>query len=244
MNRANQAVEAERCRRSAHYLLFESGYVVTKDEHDMVTPVKRVPDIPYLRAMLDCLLVSGRVLPAAEARFAQDAGIARDVLEAMARAGILFLEKSRDVFATNLTLGYCLWRARAFPHQLILVQSKREEDAASLVFVKEPTIARLSFMEDHVPAWLRLTTWPRSGAYGRLYFTNGSQIWAIPEGGDIIRTNHPSVIFADEAAFQPEFGASYTAALPAIKGGGHYVAVSSANPGEFASLVGAMERAA
>jgi hypothetical protein len=155
----------------------------------------------------------------------------------MHRSGIVFVEKSRDVFATNLTCGYLLWRARAYDHQLIMVQSRKEEDAANLVFVKEPHVARISFMEDHLPGYLRRTSWPKSGAYARLYFDNGSQIWGIPEGGDVIRSNHPSVIFADEAAFQPEFGASYTAALPAVKGGGQYIAVSSANPGEFFELV-------
>ena len=70
-----------------------------------------------------------------------------------------------------------------------------------------------------------------------MYFANGSQIWGVPEGGAIVRSNHPSVIFADEAAFQPEFDGAYTAALPAVKGGGQFIAVSSAGLGAFASLV-------
>lgn len=231
--RAKRAIEAERCRRDCHYFLFDSKLCWTKDEHDTTNPVKTVPDIPYLRAYLDCLLVSGRVMSPEDAGHALGAGVALDTLLAMHRAGILFVEKSRDVFATNLACGYLLWRARAFDHQLIMVQSRKEEDAANLVFVKEPHVAKISFMEDHLPSHLRKTAWPKSGAYGRLYFDNGSQIWGIPEGGDVIRSNHPSVILADEAAFQPEFGNSYTAALPAIKGGGQYIAVSSANPGEF-----------
>jgi hypothetical protein len=64
-----------------------------------------------------------------------------------------------------------------------------------------------------------------------------SHIWGIPEGGSIIRSNTPSLVVADEAAFQPEFGESYTAALPAVKGGGSYVALSSAELGAFAELV-------
>lgn len=209
----------------------------TKDEHDATTPVKLVPDIPYLRALLDCFCVSGRVMPPAAAKYARAAGFDDAVLEGLARSGTCFVEKSRDMFATNLVCCYLLWRARAFDYQLILVQSRKEEDAANLVFNKDPHVGRLSFMEDHLPAHLRMTTWPRSGAYARLHFDNGAQVWGIPEGADVIRSNHPSVIFADEAAFQPEFGASYTAALPAVKGGGQYIAVSSANPGEFASIV-------
>jgi hypothetical protein len=237
LKRAQQALTFERVRRDAHAFIFDAKILYSKDEHDAPNPVKLFPDTPYLRAMLDCFLVSGRMIHPEDARWALDAGLALETLTAMHRSGIVFVEKSRDVFATNLTCGYLLWRARAYDHQLIMVQSRKEEDAANLVFVKEPHVARISFMEDHLPGYLRRTSWPRSGAYARLYFDNGSQIWGIPEGGDVIRSNHPSVIFADEAAFQPEFGASYTAALPAVKGGGQYIAVSSANPGEFFELV-------
>ena len=241
--RAQRSVEAEWCRRDAHYFLFDSKLVQSKDEHDATNPVKPFPDIPYLRAMLDCLLVSGRVMSPEDARWAREAGITLPLLLLMHRTGLLFIEKSRDVFATNLTCGYLLWRARAFEHQLLMVQSKKEDDAAQLVFVKEPHIGRISFMEDHLPAHLRMTTWPRSGAFGRMYFDNGSQIWGVPEGGNVIRSNHPSVIFADEAAFQPEFDSAYTAALPAVKGGGQLIAISSAAQGAFASIVNAAEAA-
>jgi uncharacterized protein (DUF2249 family) len=237
--RARRALEVERCRRSAHFLIFDSKYIFTKDEHDTVNPVKNVPDTPYLRATLDCLLVSGRLMAPEDARYALAADLGLEFLTTLYRKGVLFIEKSRDVFATNLVCCYLLWRVRAFPHQLVMVQSKREEDAAPLVFVKEPEFGRLSFMEDHLPKHLRMTMWPRSGAYARLYFENGSQVWGVPEGGDVIRSNHPSVIFSDESCFQPEFANSYTAAIPAVQGGGSYIALSSANPGEFCNLVNA-----
>ena len=62
--------------------------------------------------------------------------------------------------------------------------------------------------------------WPKGGAYGHIYFPNGSHVWAIAEGGSIVRSNTPSVVFSDEAAYQNEFDDAYTAALPAISGGG------------------------
>ena len=239
--RSRHALQAERCRREAHYFIFDAGILFSKDEHDATTPVKTFPDIPYLRAMLDCMLVSGRLMSPEDARWALDAGVSLPMLLLMHRTGILFIEKSRDVFATNLTCGYLLWRARAFEHQLLMVQSKTEDDAAQLVFVKEPHIGRISFMETHLPQHLRMTAWPRSGAFGRVYFTNGSQIWGIAQGGDIIRSNHPSVVASDECAFQPEFDAAYTAVLPAVQGGGQLIAFSSAGQGAFASIVNAAE---
>lgn len=237
--KALRLMQAEQCRRSAHYFLFDSKLVQSKDEHDTANPVKPFPDLPYLRAMLDTLLVSGRMMGPEDAQYALAAGIPLAMLATMHRAGLLFIEKSRDVFATNLTCGYLLWRARAIPHQLLMVQSKTEDDAAQLVFVKEPHIGRVSFMEDHLPPHLRMTAWPRSGAFGRVYFHNGSQIWGIAQGGDIIRSNHPSVVVSDEAAFQPEFDSAYTAALPAVKGGGQLVAISSAAQGAFCNIVNA-----
>jgi hypothetical protein len=211
--------------------------LVTKDEHDSVQPVKPFPDVLYLRAMLDCLLVAGRDLAAEDAGYAVQAGCPVGWLTSVSRSGILFLEKSRQIMATWLVCAYLLWRARRTPHQLLLVQSRKEEDAANLVYAKEPQVARMSFMELHLPTHLRSVTFPTGGAYGHLYFDNGSHVWGIPEGGHVIRSNTPSVVFADEAAFQPEFGESYTAALPCVKGGGTYLAVSSANPGEFEALV-------
>lgn len=234
---AKHALEVERCRRSAHEFVFDSGKVLTKDEHDLQSPIKPFPKLLYLRALLDGLLVSGRLLRPEDARYAREAECSEDWVCALWTSGIFAVEKSRQMMVTWLVCAYLLWRAKTRPHQLILVQSKREDDAANLVFVKEPHVARMSFLEAHLPRYLRSCVFPRAGTYGHLYFPNGSHVWAIPEGGDIIRSNSPSVVFSDESAYQPEFGASYTAALPAIKGGGQYITVSSAEPGEFQSLV-------
>lgn len=239
LDRAERALEVERCRRSAHSFIFDSGHVKTKDEHDHETPVKPVPDLPYLRALLDCYLVSGRLELPEAARWALAAGVPLAFLMHLRASGLLFIEKSRDMYVTNLTCCYVHWRARALDHQLILVQSKNEEDAAKLVYAKEPRFGRISFMEDQLPTHLRTMTWPKSGAYANLYLANGSHIRGIPEGSHIIRSEHPSLIVSDEAAFQPEFGDAFTAAMPAVEGGGQYLAISSAEPGEFEALVDA-----
>jgi len=229
-------LEQERCRRDAQYFIF-SECILTKDEHDKTNPIKRFPETQYLRALLDALLVSGHLLEPEQAVHAKAVGHSEAWLRALASSGILAVEKSRQVMATWLCCAYLLWRAKFRPHQLILVQSKREDDAANLVFNKDPFIGRISFMEAHLPPFLQTANFPRAGSYGQLIFPNGSRILGIPEGGDIIRSNTASVIFSDEAGFQPEFGASFTAALPSIKGGGQYIAISSAEPGEFMSLV-------
>jgi len=228
--------EQERARRDAHWFIFGSG-LKTKDEHDLEQPVKPMPDKLYMRATLDTLLVSGGLLEVKDAIWAERAGFSQEWLEACANSGLCFIEKSRQVMVSWLVCAYLLWRAKYRDHQLILVQSKKEDDAAALVFVKEPHFGRMSFMETHLPKHLQTVLFPRGGSYCRLFFPNSSQIWGIPEGGDIIRSQTPSVVFSDEAAFQPEFGNAYTAALPCIKGGGQFIAASSANPGAFADIV-------
>lgn len=229
-------VEQEQCRRSCQHFVFSAG-LMTKDEHDAHTPIKSVPDEPYLRALLDDLLVSGRLVKPEAATAALAAGHSLYWLQALASSGILLVEKSRQVMATWLCCAYILWRAKYLSHQLMLVQSKREDDAANLVFNKESFVARMSFMETHLPAHLRTAVFPKAGSFSQLFFPTGSRVWGIPEGGEIIRSNTPSVIFSDEAAFQPEFGKAFTAALPCIKGGGQFVGISTAEPGEFAALV-------
>src|SRR5574341_1116139 len=130
---ASQQLAGERCRRDAHYFVFRSG-LVTKDEHDQAAPMKPFPETLYLRSLLDCLLITGKTLPVAEARYAAEAGHSALWLTALATSGLFMTEKSRQVMVTWLCCAWLLWLAKYHPHRLILVQSKREDDAAALVF--------------------------------------------------------------------------------------------------------------
>src|SRR5437867_2820618 len=69
IQRTKETLEQERCRRDAHYFVFESG-LVTKDEHDQANPIKSLYDVPYLRVVLDCLLVAGRLKQPQDATYA------------------------------------------------------------------------------------------------------------------------------------------------------------------------------
>lgn len=232
-----QEIEKERCRRDAHYFIFD--VLRTKDEHAVSQgkePVQNFPDELCLKAYVDDLLVSAKLKMPAEAVYSLNAGTPLDFLEHIYHSGIYFTEKSRHVMATWTTCAYLLWRARRDPHQLIIVQSKREEDAAALVYDKEPGQGRISFLEFALPDYLQMCKQPSASKYCHMYFNHGSHIWGIPEGGHIIRSHNPSVIFSDECAFQPEFGKAYTAALPAITHGGQFVCVSSAEVGEYMTL--------
>jgi hypothetical protein len=226
----------EQYRRDPHKFIFEA--LRTKDEHNKEHPIGRFPDELCLRATIDDYLVGGKIIRPEDASYSLAAGTPLEHLQHLYLRGISFTEKSRHVMVTWITCSYLLWRARYLEYQLIMVQSKREEDVAALVYDKEPDQARISFLEWKLPEPLHKSHLPKDGKYCHMYFPEtGSHIWGIPEGGHIIRSHNPSVIFSDEAAFQPEFSKAYTAALPAITHGGQLIVVSSANPSEFMKLV-------
>jgi len=189
-------------------------YVSTKDEHDEINPIKIFPEKPYIPYLFD--------------------------LWTKKEQSIFFIAKSRQIMLTWLCCVYALWLAKSTPHRLIFLQSKKELDAANLVFNggrsgKNWDTARISFIEAYLPAWLQEKNLEAS--FGKLTFKNGSVITGIPEGADMVRSYTPSLVISDEAAFQPSFGEAYTAMMPITKQGGQLIAISSANPGAFAEIV-------
>src|SRR3989304_5266237 len=130
-------IELERCRRDAHYFVFGSKYLRTKDEHDMDAPVKPFYDDPYLHCILDALLVSARLITPPEAVYLKKYGYDGEYTAKLYDTCMYVGEKSRQILGTWIICSYLLWRAKFHDHQLILVQSKREDDAANLVFNKE-----------------------------------------------------------------------------------------------------------
>jgi hypothetical protein len=201
-------VELELCARDPNYWIWnDQEYVKTRDES--VEPSKSVrpfPDKPYLRSLV---------------RDLHDPDIS-----------ILMIAKSRQLTVTWLVCVYLCWRARFFPNQLIFIQSKKEEDAANLVFSKVPGNARISFVEENLPWWMQQTLIP---SMGQLLYPNASKIWGIPQGADIVRSYTASILFSDEFAFQPFAEDAYKAAKPSAK---KIVGVSSANPGFMGRLCG------
>lgn len=190
------------------------AHVRTKDEHDEESPIKRFPNKPYIIYLLNLFHAKSQ--------------------------SIFFVAKSRQIMLTWLCCVYALWLAKAIPHRLIFLQSKKELDAANLVFNggrsgKNWNTGRISFIEKHLPWWLQDEGIEPS--YGKLNFSNGSVIAGIPEGADMVRSYTPSLMISDEAAFQPSFGEAVTAMLPVVKQGGCLIAISSANPGVFGEIV-------
>jgi len=206
---ASRYIELEKCKRSCAYWLFHPlKYVWTKDEFSMSETIKPFPREIALW----------------------------DVLNEVHANNIVFIGKSRQLMITWLMCAYFCWWARFYGGQLLFIQSKKEEDAANLVFNKEPGSARIDFIETHLPWWMQDQKGPKP-AYGQRLYANGSKIWGIPQGSDTIRSYTGSGLFSDEAAFQPFFLQAYRAAKPSCR---KIVAVSSAEPSEFGRMGGFM----
>ena len=217
-------------------------YLHTKDEHDVENPIKPFPDPMYLKVIADFLVVSGGLMRPEDAIYALEWGIPIAHLQHLYATRKLVIEKSRQVKITWVVLAYLLWRAKHVGHQLIMVQSKRSQDANALVCEKRnDNTSRMAVMEQNLPPFLQSLDFSKDALKGILNFPNGSSVVAIPEGGSKIRSRTPSVLFSDEAAFQPEFGEAYKAALPAVGNGGQAIFVSSAEISEFQKVVGSLE---
>lgn len=141
-------------------------------------------------------------------------------------------EKSRDMSATWLMIALHTWDAMFHQGRQEILQS---EDA----FKTLELVQRAYVIYDNTPNFLKKAIGPANYSKGttksgELYFVRQqSEILGLPQGADQIRQFHPSAIFADEAAFQAEAGATFAAIKPAIMMGGRYSAISSANRSWF-----------
>jgi hypothetical protein len=220
------------------------SFLFTRDEHDAENPLKPFPDHKYLRVVSDLFLVAGHDILPSQAEYAIEWGISAEHLQHAYDTGKIAIEKSRQLMITWICLAYILWRAKFHEHQLIMVQSKRAEDADALVCRREnDQNARLCILEDNLPPFLRTIDFLAKGSAlkGVLNFPTQTTIQAIPEGGAKIRSYTPTIVMSDEAAFQPEFGEAYKAVLPAVQNGGLAIFVSSAEVSAFQQMVGAAD---
>jgi hypothetical protein len=196
--------------KSSESLHYFAKFVKTKDEHGVgelsIKPFPLRSEKPYLWVFLD----------------------------ACQTEQLLLVEKSRQMMLTWAACLYCFWVAKYRQNRLIFIQSKKEDDAAALVFSRDPISSRVSFMELHLPEELRTIDFNKNASFAQLWFPDtGSRIIGIPEGGEKIRSYTASLVFSDELAFQPDAEEAYKAARPTISGGGQFLGVSSARNGAF-----------
>jgi hypothetical protein len=144
---------------------------------------------------------------------------------------VVFVEKSRDLMLSWLCVGFFTHSAMTNDQREVLFQSQKEDKAAELIdYAKTLYEQQDEPLKRHFPLAKPL----KEQSALRLEFANGSRLIGIPEGADQIRSYHPWGLLMDEAAFQPEAGEAYDAAVPVCQ---KIIVVSSAGPGWFADFL-------
>lgn len=158
----------------------------------------------------------------------------RPIIEAWFEHPLMCIEKSRDMMATWLIVTCYAWDTLFHKGRQNIFQSENASKTQELV-------ERAYILHKNQPKWLRdvhPADFSLGGTKAGLLKIPSlqSEILGMPQGADKIRQYHPSGFFNDEAAYDPEAGATYAAIKPAIMAGGRYTAVSSANPSYFMHL--------
>lgn len=191
----------------AHLILFLTHMVKTQDEHDPVSPFKKLPieTKPYLiKTAIDWL-----------------------------ENPKMIIAKSRQVMVTWLFAAIFLWDTMFRKGRLNIIISRKEEDADKILTRIKGIYLRLpSKLQEFAPA--NYSPHGEIGAYCKLEFpSNDSKILGLSQDPNAIRSNTASNIFSDEMAFQERARETYTAMKPTIDGGGRIVCVSTPNGKEF-----------
>jgi len=200
-----QDLEWYECKDNPYYFL--TNWAFTLDAHDEENPIKPFPEKEYIKILVETWLSDP----------------------------LLLIPKSRQMMVSWICGGLYLWDTQFHFGRLNFFQSKKADDANDLV-------KRAKMMWDNELAFLKrylkdgrllpLTCNPQNQGnhvYNLMVFPEiKSEIRGIPEGGDVIRMQTASGIFADEVAFQPEARNAFTAAKPTLSSKGRYTGVSTA----------------
>lgn len=141
------------------------------------------------------------------------------VLKELHRNKLTVVLKARQLGLSWLVLSYALWQMVFCPAAIVLLLSRRDDEAVDLLD------ARLRGMWERLPDWLKVPAVKRSAH--ELELSNGSRALAFPTTGG--RSYTATLAIVDEADFCPDLEDVLLAVKPAIDAGGHMALVSTAD---------------
>lgn len=238
--------EWQRCKDDIFYWVDASRhpipYVFTKDEHPMYSCALCADNEPHVGKLRKEHLKLFHEINVSDimdinAHFAQIPAIRpypfreyiRPIYNVLLTEELVAIPKSRDMFATWLVVTFFAWKVLFHEGAQCIFQSENAMKTRELV-------KRVETIYRNQPKWLQAVH-PGKFAEGvskaGLFTVDSlqSEIIGFPQGADKIRQYHPTAVFSDEAAFNPNAADTFAAVRPAIQNGGQYVAISSANPG-------------
>lgn len=143
------------------------------------------------------------------------------------------IAKSRQMMMTWLVCAYFLWTLLFRQGTRQFIQSKKQTDANA-------TLKRCADIYNALPTWMK-DRHPIKATEDKivsLVHGHRSEIWAIPEGEDVIRQYTLTNWFSDETAYQNNCAGAYKAAKPALGAGvdTKVILCSSTAPGWYCQL--------
>lgn len=170
-----QALEEKSLRRAQRDCWYWlSNYTKTEDEQDSKEPVKPFPQRDYFPLVIDVL--------------------------SSPEEPTIWLEKSRTMMMSWTLAGWAAHTMFTRPHTGIVVQSKDEARAVKVVdYVK--CLWRNS--DPRLKSRWRLKKPYERQAFNKFEVANGSWILGVAGDPDRIRSEHPTIVILDEAAFIP-----------------------------------------
>lgn len=141
------------------------------------------------------------------------------------------VSKCRQMLVTWWLATLGLWDALMHDGRLLMFQSKREEDVLGDMETGDGLMGRAKYILTRIPyqSELGIEYAPFENGTAKLVISSRhSTIWAIPQGGSVIRQRTAGGIATDETAQQLDFEESFTAAMACIRSGGWYWGATTA----------------
>jgi hypothetical protein len=180
------------------------------------------------------------------ARF-PDYAFLQDLCDDLLTEPKLMVEKSRRVLATWTACAFDVWIAaggqdprwpalmNARGNRQVFLIHQKFEDAEKVLRTRTWHIIEQLEERGIREVWPDFPRWTRKE--GELAADNGSYITGLPEGSNQTRGPGATLLHVEELAFLNNAKALIEGALPTLRGGGHIVAISTANASSYAKLL-------
>lgn len=142
-----------------------------------------------------------------------------DVVDVLATGEHLIVLKARQLGLTWLCLGYALWLMLFRPAAVILLFSRREDEAQELM-------GRLQGMYRYLPDWMQCREVLKENQ-SEYRLSNGSAALCFPTTGG--RSYTGTFVLADEADFIPDLSGFLNAVKPTVDAGGQMALISTSD---------------
>jgi phage FluMu gp28-like protein len=174
-------------------------YCHTLDPHDFTNPIKKIPDFPYIRQLIDVFL----------------------------KNNLIAVVKSRQLLVTWLFCAIHVWLCAYHKGQYVFFISRKEADAGFDTPLS--LCSRALFICQHLPKEVRPQILKSLQPPVLRFPKTFSTIQGVSQDSDALRQYTASSVLLDEMAFQEHANEAYAAIKPTIDGGGRLVCVSTPN---------------